>query len=107
MSFTAHDESDKSWKLGHKITITSCCNGPCCCNCEEIFQNCCRMQCPLCGTHRSEIWKITKNRKWEFSPLRGLDEDEDNDWNDFRTYRKVLSIFKNLWKNICRNFLSF
>ena len=92
--FTARDERHKSWNLGHKIAMTSCCNGPCCCDCEERIQKCGRTQCPLCGTHRSEIWRIKKERDWEFSPLQGLDEDDDVDWNNFRTYRNSSVSFR-------------
>jgi hypothetical protein len=84
--FTAQDESDKSWNLGHRIAITSCCNGPCCCDCEEIIQKCGRTQCPLCGTNGVEIWRKRKDRGWGISPLEGLDED-DVDWGNFRKYR--------------------
>lgn len=85
--FTARNERHKTLNLGHNIAIMSCCNGPCCRNCEEIIQKCGRTQCPLCETHRLEIWRIRKDRKWDFSPLRGVDEDEDVDWNYFRTFR--------------------
>ena len=84
--FTARDKSHKSLNLGHRIAITSCCNGPCCCDCEEIIQKCGRTKCPLCGTNGVEIWRVRKDRKWEFSPLQGV-EDEDNDWGNFRKYR--------------------
>ncbi len=68
--FTARDESHKSLNLGHRIAIMSCCNGPCCCDCEEKIQKCGRTQCPLCGTNGVEIWRIRKDRDWGFSPLQ-------------------------------------
>jgi hypothetical protein len=83
--FTARDGRHKTLNLGHRIAIMSCCNGPCCCNCEKKIQKCDRTQCPLCGTNGVEIWRVRKDRDWEFSPLKGLD-DEDNDWDNFRSY---------------------
>lgn len=105
--FSAYGKNVESWTLGNYFVITSCCNGPCCSQCEKKLQESDRMQCPLCGTLSSKNLRIRKDKPWKISPLSSERSVHDVSWINWSRFRHTAVTFQELVETQMPQFPNF